>query len=78
MNDYYDINKPINSDLKFIFNYKKENYRRDSFEFFNLIAEPEIYVLKFKHLKDQSLMLKRLAFFYREKILEEKYYQTKN
>ncbi|UGQ16211.1 hypothetical protein [Borrelia sp. RT5S] len=66
-NDYYDINKPISSDLKFIFNYKKENYRRDSFEIFNLIVKPEIYVLKFKHLKDQSLMLKRLAFFMEKK-----------
>ncbi|WP_232535942.1 hypothetical protein [Borrelia sp. A-FGy1] len=67
MNEYYDINKPINSDLKFIFNYKKENYRRNSFEFFNLIADPAIYVLKFKKLKDQSLMLKRLAFFTEKK-----------
>ncbi|WKC58086.1 hypothetical protein [Borrelia sp. P9F1] len=66
-NDYYDINKPINSDLKFIFNYKKENYRRNSFEIFHLMAEPKIYILKFKHLKDQSLMLKRLAFFTEKK-----------
>ncbi|AYE36749.1 hypothetical protein DB313_02790 [Borrelia turcica IST7] len=82
MNDYYDINKPINSDLKFIFNYKKENYRRDSFEFFNLIAEPDIYVLKFKQLRDQSLMLKRLAFFtekknFRGKILSNKELENK-
>ncbi|WP_025375534.1 hypothetical protein [Borrelia parkeri] len=67
MNAYYDINKPINSDLKFIFNYKKENYRRDSFELFKLIAEPDIYVLKFKNLNDQSLMLKRIAFFIEKK-----------
>ncbi len=33
MNAYYDINQAIHADLKFIFNYKKENYRRDSFEF---------------------------------------------
>ncbi|AHH10718.1 Hypothetical protein BCO_0061701 [Borrelia coriaceae ATCC 43381] len=64
MNAYDNINNPINSDLKFILNYKKENYRRDSFEFFNLIAKPNIYVLKFKNLNDQSLMLKRLAFFH--------------
>lgn len=67
LNAYYDINKPINSDLKFIFNYKKENYRRDSFELFKLIAEPNIYVLKFKNLNDQSLMLKRMAFFIEKK-----------
>ncbi|UER67699.1 hypothetical protein LKV13_02705 [Borrelia sp. BU AG58] len=82
MNDYYDINKPINSDLKFILNYKKENYRRDSFEIFNLIADPEIYILKFKRLKDQSLMLKRLAFFtekknFRGKILSNKELENK-
>ncbi|BCR19483.1 hypothetical protein BmHoA_00547 [Borrelia miyamotoi] len=67
MNAYYDINKPINSDLKFILNYKKENYRRDAFELFNLISEPNIYVLKFKNLKYQSLMLKRIAFFIEKK-----------
>ncbi|WP_445436027.1 hypothetical protein [Candidatus Borreliella tachyglossi] len=30
---------------------------------FRLIAEPRVYILKFKTLKDQSLMLKRMAFF---------------
>ncbi|WP_235048134.1 hypothetical protein [Borrelia persica] len=67
MNNYHEINKPINADIKFIFNYKKENYRRDSFEFFNLIANPNIYVIKFKTLHDQSLMLKRMAFFVEKK-----------
>ena len=67
MNDYYDINKPINSDLKFILNYKKSNYRRNAFELFNLISEPSIYVLKFKNLQYQSLMLKRIAFFTEKK-----------
>ncbi|BCR21955.1 hypothetical protein [Borrelia sp. HM] len=67
MNTYYDINKPINSDLKFILNYKKSNYRRNTFELFNLISEPNIYILKFKNLKYQSLMLKRIAFFTEKK-----------
>ncbi|WP_041176937.1 hypothetical protein [Borrelia crocidurae] len=67
MNDYYEINKPINADLKLIFNYTKKNYRRDSFEFFNFIANPNVYIIKFKTLHDQALMLKRMAFFLEKK-----------